>query len=225
MADRVTIAGHTLTRRVWALLDDARRAADLPEGAARVMQGSFNASVGASAGTHDGGGAADLSIRGLTEKQQLQLVDQLCRRNGCAWIRAAKYGWTGDPHIHVIVRDEPGLSKSAAGQVAAYDRGLNGLANRRGDPHPRPKQHPMEEVRLMAWKVGARKMVKTPVGKTISVPGGQWVTVAKITLPPGASFACSLQVRMPRGVAAGEARLGRLGWGTASAGEVDDTAQ
>lgn len=82
----------------------------------------------------------------------------------------------------------------------------------------------IQEVGIVAWAVGKRKMVKTPIGKTIAVEGGRWVTVATIHLPKG-SFACSLQVRMPRGVAAGEARLGRVGWGTAGPGEIDDTAQ
>lgn len=224
-SERVTLEDHTLTRRVWWLLDDAREAAGLPKGSARVMQGSYHSTVGASAGTHDGGGAIDLSIRGLAVTQQLDLIKELRRRNCCAWIRTRAYGWSGDPHIHAIVRDEPDLSPAARDQVADYDHGRNGLANHRPDPHPRPRQRPMEEVALMAWAVGARKMIKTPIGRSIAVEGGRWVTVAMIRLPKGGSYACSLQVRMPRGVAAGEARLARLGWGTVGPGEIDDTGQ
>ena len=225
MSDRITREGHTLTQRLWWLLDDAREAAKLPSGSARVMQGSYHSTVGASAGTHDGGGAIDLSIRGLATSQQLALVKELRRRNGCAWLRTREYGWTGDPHIHCIVRDEPDLAPAARAQVADYDRGRNGLANHRPDPFGRPRQYSMEEVALMAWAVGARKMIKTPIGKSIPVMGGKWVTVATIRLPKGGSYTCSLQVRMPRGVAAGEARLARLGWGTVGPGEIDDTAQ
>lgn len=147
--DRITINGKTLTRRVWGLLADARAAAGLPAGGASVMQGSFNKGVSASAGTHDAGGAFDLSIAGLTEAEQINLVTELRRRNACSWIRSKRYGWNGAQHIHGIVRDEPALSAQARAQVVAYDNKRNGLANRGPDPHPRPKQFPTEKVAAM----------------------------------------------------------------------------
>ena len=222
---RVTVDGKVLEQRVWWLLDDARAAAGLPPGSARVIQGSWSG-VAASAGTHMGGGAVDLSIAGLSPAQQLALVAELRKRNVCAWIRHPDYGWpasAGGPHVHGIVRDEWGLSGAAAQQVRDYDNGLNGLASRRRDPHPRPIQRPTEEVALMAWKVNARRMVKTPIGQTIGLVGGRWSTVATIALPKGGSYSCTLQVRMPKGVGTGEARLARLGWGTAKPGQIDDT--
>lgn len=149
---RVTVNGQQLSQRVAGLLDDARAGAGLQPSDARVVQGSWSTAVSASAGTHSGGGAVDLSVSGLTLTQQLVLVDQLRRRNGCAWLRTPTYGWpasAGGPHIHCIVRDEPDLAPAARAQVAAYDKGLNGLASKRRDPFTRPTQRPVEEVRAM----------------------------------------------------------------------------
>jgi hypothetical protein len=101
--------------------------------------------VDASAGTHSGGGAADISVRGWTEPQALRVVEALRERNGVAWLRSQKFGWSGTPHIHVIFRDEPGLSPQAKAQISSYDRGKNGLAGGRPDPHRRPVQRPIEE--------------------------------------------------------------------------------
>jgi len=141
--DRVTRGGKTLTRRVWDLLEDAGHEAGLP---IRVLQGSFNrGGVSQSAGTHDAGGAFDLSVRGMTEAQAIRLVVALRKRNVAAWLRSPKYGWParlGGSHIHGIVCDEPGLSYGARQQVVAYRAGRNGLASRARDPFPRPAWKP-----------------------------------------------------------------------------------
>lgn len=220
---RVTKDGKTLTERVWLILEDAKKEAGLEPTDARVVQGSYsNGSL--SAGTHSGGGAFDLSVRGLTVQQQWKLIRKLRERNVCAWARTERYGWKTGDHIHGIVRDEPDLSASARAQVVAYDKGLNGLANKGKDPHARPVQRPIEEVLGMAaWKIGRQKMVKP--GKTLTIKGGRWVTLAKIYLPKNARYANTLQFRMPRGVKMGEARLARLGWGgDSSNGSNDYTA-
>lgn len=138
--DRITKNGHTLYRRDWALLADAMQAAQV---STYVVQGSWSG-VAASAGTHSGGGAMDLSVRGLTEEQALRLVDELRKRNCAAWLRSPKFGWPaklGGAHVHLIVKDSPGLSPAARAQVRAYDLGRNGLANGKHDPHHRPVQH------------------------------------------------------------------------------------
>jgi hypothetical protein len=98
-----------------------------------------------SAGTHNGGGAFDLSVHGLTRAQQLRLISELRKRNVAAWLRSPEFGWParlGGAHIHGIVRDEPGLSAGARAQVVAYRLGRNGLASRRRDPHARPASLP-----------------------------------------------------------------------------------
>lgn len=138
--DRVRKSGRTLYRRDWALLVAAAAAAGVP---LRVMQGSWSGTVAASAGTHAGGGAADLSVAGLTEAKAIDLVTELRRRNCAAWLRAPQFGWParlGGRHIHLIVKDSPGLSAGAKAQVAAYNRGRNGLAGEGRDPFPRPAQ-------------------------------------------------------------------------------------
>ena len=129
-----------LSARVWALLEDAARAAGVK---LRVMQGSWSVGTAASANTHAGGGAADLSVAGMTDSQQLRFALEIRKRGGIAWIRNDKYGKAGTgPHIHVIIRDEPGLSPAAMRQVVDFENGLNGLVSRRPDPHPRPKWTP-----------------------------------------------------------------------------------
>jgi hypothetical protein len=143
-AQVVTKSGQSLTPRVWALIYAAKRAAGLAEESARVVQGSYHKGS-LSAGTHNGGGAFDLSVRGLSHKQILDLVNELRKRNVAAWYRSPLYGWPeslGGAHIHGIVMDEPGLSYAAKRQVINYRDGLNGLASKRKDPHIRPAQHP-----------------------------------------------------------------------------------
>lgn len=98
-------------------------------------QGSYNkGGVAASAGTHDGGGAVDLSVRNLTEFQ-INLVVFLARRIGfAAWFRSANEGNWPD-HIHLINKDAPDLSAGAKSQVRAYLLRKSGLASGKQDRH------------------------------------------------------------------------------------------
>lgn len=143
---KVTRGGQTLTARVWALLEDAYRAAGLdPARYLEVSQGSYKAGGGAAASgsTHDAAGAADLRTRNLPASAQANLCERLVveirKRGGCAWYRDQAHGGMS-PHVHVIVRDESPLSSGAAQQVRDYDRGYNGLSNKGPDYHPRPAQ-------------------------------------------------------------------------------------
>jgi hypothetical protein len=224
MVELITVNSGRITPRVWGVVRDAAQAAGVP--LPRVMQGSYSKGVQASAGTHDGGGVVDLSIAGMSSGQQVKFVEELRRRNGCAWLRTPAHGWSpsaGAPHCHMVVRDEPGLSTPAQTQVRHYDQGLNGLASRGRDTLPRPKQYPVEEVRMASAfpKIGSRKIVKPTAD--VTVKGGQWVKLASIDLPAGVAYTCILQIRMPTGVGAGEAVLGRRGWGDAKAGDLDET--
>lgn len=142
---RVTRDGITLSARVWGLIEEARRRAHVSEADSRVVQGSWHAGT-QSGGTHSGGGAADLSATRMGESTALALVHELrilC--GGPANLRTPRYGWPANlsgPHVHMIVRDEPGLARAAAAQVAAYDRGRNGLASGARDPFARPAWQP-----------------------------------------------------------------------------------
>lgn len=109
-------------------------------------QGSYSSSVGASAGTHSGGGACDLTVRNLTA-WQVDLVVFLARRLGfAAWHRSAAEGdWS--PHVHMINKTCKDLSPSAARQVEAYLHGKSGLASGKPDKHAA-----LEAPRESTWK-------------------------------------------------------------------------
>lgn len=142
---RVQRGGVTLSERVWAIIAAARREAGIPDSRSRVVQGSW--SKGSLSGnTHGGGGAFDLAAVLLDEDEALRLVAALRPRcGGTVWLRSPKFGWPAHlsgSHLHGLVRDEPGLSKAAKGQIKAYDLGRNGLAGKGKDPHPRPEWEP-----------------------------------------------------------------------------------
>jgi hypothetical protein len=141
---RVTRNGKTLSARMWAFLEESYRAAGIdPAKYLHVGQGSFRADdpVPASGTTHNGGGAADLRTWNLPDDVQANLCERLVRelrkRGGCAWYRDQAHGGF-DPHIHVILRDEPGLSSSAAWQCAEYAAKRDGLTRGGPDYGPRP---------------------------------------------------------------------------------------
>lgn len=136
--DRVWRGTKRLTRRDWALVDDVSKEVGV---ALKVVQGSWSGAQ-ASAGTHSGAGAIDISVRDMSRAKRLQVVDAFRRRNGAAWLRTPEFGWNqpDNEHIHVIVKDTPGLSYAAQRQVVNYNTGLNGLASKKKDPHPRPAQ-------------------------------------------------------------------------------------
>lgn len=88
-----------------------------------IIQGSYNTGVGASAGTHDGGGAVDLAPWDWQRKVRAG------RDIGFAmWYRSSAEGpWPN--HIHGILIGNEKASPDAKAQVAAYKSGRNGLAN------------------------------------------------------------------------------------------------
>jgi hypothetical protein len=122
----------------------------------RVTQGSYNAGgVGASAGTHDGGGAVDLSVTGLSDSAIWKVLTVLRTRGLIAWDRKA---WQGPwpRHIHGIDRGATDRSWSASAQVADFARGLNGLANKGPDDGPKVSVPVMNyEEGLLEWNHGA----------------------------------------------------------------------
>lgn len=100
----------------------------------RPTQGSYSTAVGASAGTHAGGGAVDLSVAKLNAFQ-VQLVVFLARRVGfAAWHRTPSEGpWVA--HIHMINKTARDAAPAAKRQVSAYRAGKNGLASGKPDKH------------------------------------------------------------------------------------------
>ena len=98
-----------------------------------IVQGSFNGGgVAASAGTHDGGGAADItSFNWQNRVKVLRLL-------GCAaWYRPARKNvWSA--HIHFIVIGDSSVSRGGKVQVTAYKNNRDGLAGNAKDPNWRP---------------------------------------------------------------------------------------
>jgi hypothetical protein len=90
--------------------------------------------VEASANTHRGAGAIDLSVNGLDTPRVNGIVKVMRQVGFAAWHRLASEGdWPA--HIHGIAVDAPGLDPAAARQVAALREGKNGLANDGPDRH------------------------------------------------------------------------------------------
>ena len=99
-----------------------------------VTQGSYSRNVSASAGTHDGGGCLDFSVRGLTRGQINRRVKALRTVGFAAWYRPALPGVWG-PHIHAVAIGTRDLAPIARRQVTAYRNGRDGLRNNRVDIH------------------------------------------------------------------------------------------
>lgn len=90
-----------------------------------ITQGGYNAGgVGASAGTHDGGGAYDLSVNGLNDKQIRAMVKWLRKAGFAAWFR----NWPGNRHVHAILLGHRTASPGAKQQMDSYRAGRDGLA-------------------------------------------------------------------------------------------------
>jgi hypothetical protein len=116
-----------------------------------ITQGSYNRAVEASFGTHDGGGAVDLSVMApgtydiLTEEID-PLILALRQAGFAAWLRDFNTLYPGSPiHIHAIAIGDRELSMPAREQLAGpfgYFWGYNGLPTEDGipirDPHGGP---------------------------------------------------------------------------------------
>src|SRR6478752_3609144 len=83
-----------------------------------VVQGSYNAGgVSASAGTHDGGGALDLSVYGFDNEKWHVKQGRLA--GFAAWYRPTRPGLWNE-HIHAIAIGDPEASSGAKQQVDEY---------------------------------------------------------------------------------------------------------
>ncbi|HEY0640941.1 MAG TPA: peptidoglycan-binding domain-containing protein [Pseudonocardiaceae bacterium] len=130
---RVSFRGYTLNTRTRSMILEAER---LLGRTLTLTQGSYNpGGVGASAGTHDGGGAADISVSGMTTTVRTNVVRQLRVVGFAAWYRSPAEGDWG-PHIHMIALSDTDQSTQARNQAGDYYLGLNGLANRGPDTGP-----------------------------------------------------------------------------------------
>ncbi|SCL71258.1 hypothetical protein GA0070606_5665 [Micromonospora citrea] len=128
----VAFRGVQVNTRTRAMLLEAER---LLGGQLTITQGSYNVSNPASAGTHDGGGALDLSVSGMSTTYRTTVVRQLRRVGFAAWLRTPAQGnWPY--HIHAIALADTDQAANAQHQAGDYYLGLNGLANRGADDGP-----------------------------------------------------------------------------------------
>lgn len=145
--DRVTYQGKTFDRytvaHFHAMLKTMRVPYDLS-----FYQGSYNGGVGASAGTHDGGGAFD----GYPYQHDRKV--KASRKNGGAtWYRPAIAGLWG-AHWHGVLIGNVKASPSAKRQIVQYRNHTNGLASYGWDSFWRPKTIRAFKYRrpLVSWR-------------------------------------------------------------------------
>lgn len=147
---RALVNGEQLNARTLAMLDHAqalyREGGGIITFRSAVMQGSYNpGGVSASFGTHDGGGAVDLSVRDPLDRRILTAeIEPLLRAlrfaGFAAWLRDTDSLYPGSPiHIHAIAIGDAELSEAARGQIDGtfgYLRGYDGLPRDDGIPQP-----------------------------------------------------------------------------------------
>ena len=127
-----------------------------------VSQGSYclgkKSCAAASAGTHDGGGAIDVRVSGLTTTQRWQTVRALRSAGFAAWLRTRSQCTCWSDHIHAIaIGDTDVWQKNGKygnrDQVADYYVGRNGLSGHARDNTPAQYRVPFtvwERVALTA---------------------------------------------------------------------------
>ncbi len=141
---RLADHGATMNARTKAMLAkvEARLGRTLT-----VTQGSYNPGGDPnSAGTHDGGGVLDISVRDMPASTQTKVVRGLREVGFAAWRRTPSQGdWPF--HIHAVAVSDTDLSAAAQHQVGDYYLGLNGLANRAPDDGPKVAKVTWEEFK------------------------------------------------------------------------------
>lgn len=131
---RVTHDGATFNERTKAMLLESQRLSGVTFD---VEQGSYNPGGDpTSAGTHDGGGAVDLYVDGMSRKERTEVVREMRKVGFAAWYRSPEQGDWG-PHIHAVALADPDLSEPARAQTGDYYLGKNGLADDRPDDGPK----------------------------------------------------------------------------------------
>ena len=123
----------------------------------KITQGSYTNGVAASAGTHDGGGAVDISVRLLTPWRRKKTLNTLKDAGFAAWYRTKADGFDS-AHIHAIAIGCEDLATLAKSQVKDYDKGLNGLKSHAPDLTYRP--NPKVKFSLVLGRPVSREKAK-----------------------------------------------------------------
>ncbi len=161
--ERAVVNGEQLNQRTLFMLDHAEQLFTAQGGwidfRSTVTQGSYSNLVSASFGTHDGGGAVDISVRNTTDWSVRDDVDEMIyalRVAGfAAWLREADVFYPDSPiHIHAIAVGDQELSDAARAQIdgdEGYLRGLDGLPAEYNGPDADPHGGPV----ICQWMVEA----------------------------------------------------------------------
>jgi hypothetical protein len=141
-----TYGGETVNVRTKRMLIAAAHKL-APNCTLDLTQGSYNpGGVPGSAGTHDGGGAADLNVNHRCGRTIRFTLKKLRRVGFAAWHRLPSQGpW--EEHIHVIAVSDPDLSTGAQDQVGDYYEGRNGLASGAPDDGPKVPKRTWEDYK------------------------------------------------------------------------------
>lgn len=131
---KVVFRGFTFDERTIEMIKWAEEKAGFQF---RITQGSYSTGVAASAGTHDGGGVVDFSVRLMTPKKRNKMVDSLKNAGFAAWYRKKTDGFDSN-HVHAVAIGCLDLAPLAKAQVRDFDKGLNGLKSHDADPTYRP---------------------------------------------------------------------------------------
>jgi peptidoglycan hydrolase-like protein with peptidoglycan-binding domain len=123
------------TKRMLAAAD-----AKFTAGRITLTQGSYNKGVGASAGTHDCGGAVDINVGPFSTTSRWKMVKALRSVGFAAWLRTPAQGFPY--HIHAVAINDADLAPAAQPQVYDYYRGRNGLASHGADNTPKAYRVP-----------------------------------------------------------------------------------
>jgi hypothetical protein len=129
---RIAYRGVTTNTRTKAMLLEAEKLAGTT---VSLTQGGYNpGGVDASAGTHDGGGALDISVNGMSSTTRTNFITALRKVGFAAWYRTPAQGFAY--HVHAEAISDPDLSSGAQHQTGDYYLGMNGLAGRGADDGP-----------------------------------------------------------------------------------------
>lgn len=136
--DLIEINGMQINKRTYEMLQNAQSlyGGEIDLTGFHLTQGSYNNSVSASFGTHDGGGAVDFSVFRYGTYQVIYedigpLIQALRTAGFAAWLRDFDQLYPGSPiHIHAIAIGDRDLSSAAKAQLISdygYFNGYNGL--------------------------------------------------------------------------------------------------
>jgi len=150
---RAQVNGETVNARTLWMLKLAQHLYGGPGSILRVVQGSYEPGLAESFGTHDAGGAVDISIRNPANLNEVlwneasKMALAMRRAGFAAWYRpTGMLGPDSGAHIHAIAIGDPELSSAARRQLdgpEGYFRGLDGVPPEYGGPHPDPHGGPV----------------------------------------------------------------------------------